>query len=404
MCQRALGDQPTLTGGTLAFPARRCKKQSAPFVRRPVNRLGNALIAVGESLKRREGRRRLYRRLRRLHRWLAGFCLTVLLVFLLAVGWIGERNIFTAFFLFLPGQVWLLPLAACAGASLLMLDWKLLGVVLLGILAHCWLFLGWEISGGKSPEGGRQLTVMTFNRGQRGGSLRPFKDVHRPDILAMQEAAHRSGSYLKAEGYGEFTHGEDIGEFMLLSRFPIRDKGLVRVPVEGGSVGVAAWFSVDFEGEEIVVYNVHLPTPREQLLAFRRGAFLRGLWPFSAAAKSYQAFWDRQIVLAEGLLAHIATESRPVIVVGDFNTPDKGYIYRLLCRQLRDSHEEAGAGFGWTFPGHTRNPLSLCGPLLRIDHQFAGSGWRVLESTVEPPRKSQHLAVAAKFERATGSR
>ena len=51
---------------------------------------------------------------------------------------------------------------------------------------------------------------------------------------------------------------------------------------------------VEFGGGEIVVYNVHLHTPRDQLRAMRRGAFIRGLWP-SEARRNYQKFWDRQI-------------------------------------------------------------------------------------------------------------
>lgn len=364
-----------------------------------MERLGEWLIAVGVALKRPEGRRRIFKCVRRVHRWPVLLCLGLIAVFLLVVDRVGERNLFTAFFLFVPGQVWLLPLAAFAGSSLLVLDWKLLAVVILAGVAHVWLFLGWEIPGGNAGGDGRRLTVMTFNRGQHAGSLRPFKAAHQPDLLAMQEAAGRSRAYLQAEGYTDLGHGEDIGEFMLLSRYPIKDKGLVEIPGPGGKARVAAWFVVDFEGEEIVIYNVHLPTPRDQLLAFRRGAFLHGLRPSTPAARSYQAFWDRQIELARGLLDHVSAESRPVIVVGDFNTPDKGYIYRLIRSRLRDSHEEAGSGFGWTFPGTTRNPLTLYGPWLRIDHQFADSGWEVLDSTAEAGRESQHLAVAATYER-----
>ena len=240
--------------------------------------------------------------------------------------------------------------------------------------------------------------MLTFNRGERAGSLLPFKEKHQPDIAAMQEAGKKSSTYLRAEGYSDMSYGEDIGEFMLLSKYPIKDKGLLKFEIDGRGHEIGAWFIVDFAGDAIVIYNVHLDTPRDQLKAFQRGAFLRGLWPFSEAAKNYQRFWDRQIELANLLLEHIEAETRPTIVVGDFNTPDRGYIYRRFAKRLQVAHEKAGHGFGFTFPGTTRNPLTLFGPWLRLDHQFANQSWRVLDCWTESGRRSQHLAVAATFE------
>lgn len=319
--------------------------------------------------------------------------------FLLVQEWVGERNLFTVFFLFLPGQGWLIPLGVFGFAAMCLGDWKLSIHVVGACLAFVWFYLDWEISGSREGRGGPELVVMTFNRGQRSGSLQPFKELHRPDIIAMQEAGRSTAGYLKSGGYSDFSHGDDIGEFMLLSKYPIKDKGLLEFRVGDRAFKVAAWFVVEFAGEEVVIYNVHMDTPRDQLLALRRGAFLRGLWPFSEAARSYQGFWDRQIELARLLLDHIVRETRPVIVVGDFNTPDHGYIYRSFRRRLQDAHEKAGRGFGWTFPGKTRNPLTLFGPWLRIDHQFASHSWRVLGCTAESGRPSQHLAVVARYER-----
>jgi endonuclease/exonuclease/phosphatase (EEP) superfamily protein YafD len=324
--------------------------------------------------------------------------LVIGILFLIAVEWIGERNLLTTFFLFVPGTIWLLPLAAFGAAAVCLWDGRLIVAVMLASAAYVWFVLDWEMSGPREGRGGRELVVMTFNRGQRAGSLQPFKNKHAPDLLALQEAGRHSRRYLAADGYAEFAHGEDAGEFTLLSKYPIKDKGLLSFEIAGRQHKVAAWFLVDFAGEDIVVYNVHLDTPRDQLKAFRRGAFLRGLWPVSTKARAYQVFWDRQIEVAGLLLEHIAAETRPTIVVGDFNTPDHGYIYRQFCRRLQDAHEEAGRGFGWTFPGVTRNPLSLFGPWLRIDYQFAGDAWRVLDCRTESGRESQHLAVVARFE------
>ena len=337
-----------------------------------------------------------------LRRWLRRFFavyVVLFVLFLVVVEIVGERNLFTTFFLFLPPLSWLVPLGCFAGAATLLLDWRLIATTIALMGGFVWFYLDLEINGVGKGKGGSELTVLTFNRGQAVGSLVPFKDEHEPDVIAMQEAgANRYQVYMRDERYAELTHGDDVGEFMLLSKFPIKDKGLVEVESEARVHQVAGWFVLDLHGVEIVIYNVHFDTPRDQLKAFRRGAFLRGLWPFSESARSYQSWWDRQIYIAEKLREHIDAESRPVIVVGDFNTPDHGYIYRKVSRGLQDSHEKRGRGFGWTFPGKTRNPLALFGPWLRIDHQFAGKNWRVLSSVAERGRNSQHLAVVATYE------
>ena len=93
----------------------------------------------------------------------------------------------------------------------------------------------------------------------------------------------------------------------------------------------------------------------------------------------------------------LSRETLPFIVCGDFNTPDHGIIYHTVSRGLTDAHLHAGRGWGLTFPGATRNPLSLHGPWLRLDYAFAGRGWQPVYCSPEPGRRSQHCAVAAHF-------
>ncbi|MFT5855882.1 MAG: vancomycin resistance protein VanJ [Verrucomicrobiales bacterium] len=336
-----------------------------------------------------------------LHRLRILFIIFIILaiLFLGGVEWVGERNLFTVFFLFLPSQIWFLPLGMFFVAAACLFDWRLCGIILATTLIFVFVYMDVEMSGSKNGRGGKELVVLTFNRGQRGNSsLQPFKKQHDPDIIAMQEARGRSGKIQRAGGYEDLTHVDDLGEFMLMSKYPIVDKGLLDFEIDGKGHAIAAWFAVDFEGVEVLVYNVHLQTPREQLKAMRRGSFLRGLMPGSEKSKLLMVFWKRQIELTERLLAHIEAQERPVIVVGDFNTPDHGYIYRKVRRQLQDAHEQAGHGLGSTFPGKTRNPLTLFGPWLRIDHQFASDAWRVLDCRAESGRKSQHLSVVARYE------
>jgi endonuclease/exonuclease/phosphatase (EEP) superfamily protein YafD len=101
---------------------------------------------------------------------------------------------------------------------------------------------------------------------------------------------------------------------------------------------------------------------------------------------------------AKELADRIARETDPVIVAGDFNTPARGRVYHAFANELVDTFEKRGRGFGFTFPGKTRNPFSLFGPWLRLDIIFAGKDWRVVDHIVEPDRPAQHRAVVSTLE------
>lgn len=119
--------------------------------------------------------------------------------------------------------------------------------------------------------------------------------------------------------------------------------------------------------------------------------------PWESKKAHYQAFWDEQIAIAREISDHIAQEKDPVIVVGDFNTPAFGPIYRIFASQFQDAHLKAGEGTGFTFPGNTRNPLAFFRPWLRLDMIFAPQHWKLWRcETIET--QSQHRPVFAEFE------
>ena len=94
------------------------------------------------------------------------------------------------------------------------------------------------------------------------------------------------------------------------------------------------------------------------------------------------------------------TSEYAVILVGDFNVPARGYIYGALSDAFNDTFVDGGRGFGFTFPGETRNPLTFNQPWLRIDHAFTSGGLSTNYAEVEKGRSSQHrgLAVSCRFQ------
>jgi len=376
---------------------------------RPPKGLDRLLKRLGERLADDTSRRALRNALSRWFRLIVGlgtfgYALLLLLV-MISLRWIGEKNLTLAFLLYLPRSAILIPSAFLLLPAMLWHRWSAIALVF-GSLAF--LFWGLEYRAGlaKNPTPsvpGKSLTVLTYNRGEHmNQSLQPFKNLTRPDLITMQDATGRAAGYLQAEGYEEFPHALDSAEFVLLSRYPI----LGAEPLFGTSQDappIAVRFTIDFEGREVAVYSVHTISPRDVLQHYRRGAFLYGVigipgTPLAQKRRSNQAYWDRRIEEARTLRDRIEADPLPAIIAGDFNAPAGGYIHGLFRSRFQDAHARVGRGFGNTFPGTTRNPLSLGGPWMRIDYLFCDEAWEPVWCITEADRPSQHRAVAAKFE------
>lgn len=248
------------------------------------------------------------------------------------------------------------------------------------------------------------LTVLTFNRGESKGSLQPFKNHIQPDVIVLEDAGGRADAYLHASGYSEFKESRDLGQFTVLSKVPIESAQLP--PMEGlNEPGYphAARFVLKWEGHDVSLYAVHLPTPRDTLMSCRHGAFLLGVFGFPGTKwaehrRSYEVFWKHQQALAKALLHDVEQDPNPVILAGDFNAPSCGHVHHLVASQFQDTHEVAGEGFGFSFPGETNDPIALFDAWLRIDYLYCDRHWRPVWCQTEKERPSQHRAVATCFE------
>ena len=331
-------------------------------------------------------------------RWLTRLSALGYLGFIVALwqlfGRVGEQNLLLAFGLYLPPSGWALPMGLLLPMALVF-DWKSLGALMVAaaIVANGLMGVQWH-SPKTVPAGSPVLTVLTFNRGESKGSLQPFKNAMKPDVVLLQDAYERADRYVGSAGYEEFKYGDNIGQFTILSRFPVTSKELIA----DGSLAVAARFTLGWNGQSVVLYDVHLPTPREPLHSLYRGAFMWGLpGPWGDKRQAYQTWWNSQISHAKAVIQRAEAETLPCLLAGDTNAPVPGYIHRLFTRQFVDSHEAAGKGCGMSFPGVTHNPLSLGGPWMRIDKILCNAHWSPLWNQAEPNRPSQHRAVAAAF-------
>jgi len=331
-------------------------------------------------------------------------CLLIYLVALillpLVLKWVGEKNVATALLLYAPPSLWFIPLPFLLWSAFHFGRLWMAGTMFAGVAASLMLS-GWQFHKTSTSEGA-VLRVMTCNRGQQGSqSQQGFKNSTRPDILVLQEAAGRSRGLAKSPENAEFTHSASVGEHTILSRFPVLGSSILPAGAAPRQAR-AVRFVVNWFGRKISVYSVHLRTPRDALRAQWPGALVYGVLGLPGTVwgerrKQYQAFWDGQIADAKMILEAAREDPLPVILAGDFNAPHSGHIRHLLARELSDAHEEAGNGCGFTFPGVTRNPLSLGGPWLRIDYIFFNHEWSALQCVTERDRPSQHRAVMARL-------
>lgn len=326
----------------------------------------------------------------------------LLLLCLLLEG-VGEQNWVLSILLFVPVQLWLIPSVILLGISLFfrprlaVLPLVCLLLVLFGYMHFSWHSPRHEVADAAA------LTIVSNNIGQnQHKSIQPFLDRVQPDILLLQAARNRGARYRRRFPKRQVAVQD---EFILISRYPILNSGLVRVPTKSGKTGsvVAAWFDVAFAERTIRIYSVHLPTPRNDLNGVRspKGLARELLRPFlrpeTVATTGYRAGLARRVDATKAVLATVRKAPDTVLVAGDFNLPDHGPLYRALARQLQDGFRQGGRGYGFTFPGTSRNPLAFFGPWLRLDYIFSGAAWKLVWFQTEPRRRSQHRAVAARF-------
>ncbi len=321
---------------------------------------------------------------------------SVLLLFRL----VGERWWLLWPALYMPPQFSLLPLLLLAPAGLLLCPLSLLvDAMTAGVIVF--VYMGFSVPFRTSDQSSSSVVVMTCNIGQRNNvRLTPFVDKEDPDVIVLQDAANHGGAY--ARQYPD-RHVQSDGEFVVISRLPIRSAGSVADALWQGRP-VAARFELDWGGGPLVVYAVHMPTPRRELQRLMGVGLLKECvrshgWFGTDSRLAVGPTLTSRLGLTAALKRRIAKEASPTIVAGDLNMPHWGYMYRQVTDGLSDAYAASGWGCGFTFPGTTRNPLTLFGPWLRLDYILCSQSLRPSTATVEPASRAQHRALATRLQR-----
>ncbi|MBI5799625.1 MAG: hypothetical protein HZA92_02715 [Verrucomicrobia bacterium] len=325
------------------------------------------------------------------------YCVALLAI-LYGLEYHAETHQFLSTGMYLPPWGWLLPVAVLAPPSLLFYARLLLPqalcipVVLFGFMDLRWH--GWQVPIGPT------VKIVTNNIGQASETgFKDFADLQKADIIALQDTAAGRGPKL-AEMYPDrYIVVKD--QFMLISKFPIRAADALPWPDPAETRRrVAAWFEVEAHGQSLLVFVVHMPTPRDQINA------MKGLGAFSALLgregghgdkirEENSKFFRHQLDLAQKMVSATRSLSVPFIVCGDFNVPTHGQAYRHYRENWIEAFNERGQGVGATFPGNTHIPAWM-----RLDNIYCSrNGLIPIHAEAEQAgRKAQHLSMAATFE------
>lgn len=210
---------------------------------------------------------------------------------------------------------------------------------------------------------GETLKVMTYSVMGRNDNYDAMARVfaqHQPDLAFFQEVGLPAlkERLQKISGDREiFFQSTNVG--FIASRYPLqlieRSRPYTRVEMTWPAGTVTLW-------------NVHA----------------------DKALKNY-----KQYEQVSTLLRDVKAVTGARIVAGDFNSTQMAEIYRMVGRDLTNAHEQAGRGFGFTFPTPARRIGSLI-PFLRIDHIFYSDDFIALDSEVgDNAGGSDHLPVLA---------
>lgn len=217
----------------------------------------------------------------------------------------------------------------------------------------------------KRSEGG-DLTVITHNVHDENpdpdGTARALAATGA-DLLALEELSPRRAPAYESALAGSYAYHSVQGTVGLWSKYPLRDVEPVAIMPWTRALRATA----DTPKGPVAVYAAHLASVRVR--------------PDSGFAASWRNESARK--LADALRA----EALPrVVVVGDFNGTTDDSALRPVTSGLRSAQEEAGDGFGFTWPAAF--------PAARID-QILVKGITPAAAWTLPPTGSDHLPVAA---------
>ncbi|MCL2449137.1 MAG: endonuclease/exonuclease/phosphatase family protein [Polyangiaceae bacterium] len=336
--------------------------------------------------------------------WAALAYPAVLLGIYLALRGLGERWWVTGVGLYLPHGVLAIPLPATTAALFAARRGRLVWTqgVAAALLAFPLMGLVVRIPRGLGPDE-PHVRVLSYNveSGEGSGGYPAVVaeiDRYAADIVFL--VATTPAEALRGAMRARYPSVASAGQFLVASRFPILESMMAPPIVQGGQSYESRFFRavLDTPLGHVVAYAVHPISPHEPLTRLRQMG-LRGLLFSREARKASIANFYANRTQREAQVAAFAEAARrehdPVLIAGDTNLPDLSRIRREHLADFTDGFEQAGWGFGYTFPSDHRGPAWM-----RIDRFLSTPSLRFTRVDVGTSRASDHHCIVAEIRRA----
>ncbi|MGC3943332.1 MAG: hypothetical protein QM762_02155 [Chryseolinea sp.] len=178
---------------------------------------------------------------------------------------------------------------------------------------------------------------------------------------------------------------------LIVSKFPIIATG----DVLSGPAGFnrVSFVDIVIKSDTVRIVNVHLHSMGLGRFDPRVRSHLRdmGRATRTILSKLKEGVFERSKEVEE-LSRFVEASPYPVVCAGDFNDMPYSYTYRYLRRYMKNSFEESGKGFGFSYNGGTLR-------VLRIDNQFYTGPVRSIDlRTRYDLPYTDHFPVQGKYE------
>ncbi|MBL8848854.1 MAG: endonuclease/exonuclease/phosphatase family protein [Planctomycetaceae bacterium] len=212
-------------------------------------------------------------------------------------------------------------------------------------------------------------------------------DALNPDVIALQEIR---------EGGDDFTrhfadwHSIHVGEYWVAARFPVRLVDQCDAEAMQRTTAIAC--EIEAPGGTWLLCDIHLSTARHGLTQLRWHSPLTGAGVDDLRWRQ----WERQLESEETLKFVASHAGRPMIALGDFNTPTTSSLFAGVWGEWQSAFETVGWGYGFTSPCNTTRLWPHNTPWLRIDHILCDPHWQIHEAGIGHTAGSDHRLVWAR--------